>query len=479
MKTLLQKSVMMLLTAMAAGMVCSCSSDDEQLAVSFTLSPVKTPDFKVYSGGTTIGSTFAGAGTRVSVNVNYFKIMDFGGGKSGWMQSTYPVLYQYFDNAPSTTDRGEMVSQDEYEFVMNYIKTHPDEGGTECNLTTYFIQNVGSSRDSYSLPFMNGSSVHHTQSVVGGNQMDYAEWGGEHINDYNASWGVRALCVDIPVTNPVYHESFGTMEQTKVDAYKFYYITYDGKTACYLCYDYRTKKYDNGLCDFTGDGVYNDWVIKLSPADGSDAKAPDDTAVDPIVVPTAGEGEVEINLSVNEKKDEDDYTASKLSIHVRDTTDVEVFMPVPAAFYCDADDMNIVLTHDIELAHGSTVVTYDVNGNVVTANVVYEPEGIRITTHGITAEVLQYLRTTCHDGITIEVYNYFNDSMSREALKPYLDKSTVTFTANTGRYINAFGIVGGVVNPWDCKVTPISSAYASPVKGWGMNNSEQNDIYTL
>ena len=473
MKQILSKVSLIMLAGLAAGFVSSCSSDDDAAVSSYTLTPVKTPDFIFYSGSTTLGTTFI-PGTRVTVNGNYFKIQDFGGGKSEWMQTTYPVLYQYFDNAPSTTDRGESVSKAEYEYVIDYIKNHPDEGGTECNLTTYFIQNVGSSYDKYTMEFINAGVVHHTQEVTGGNQMDYCVWGGEHINDYNATSGHRALCVNIPVTDPMYHESYGTEDQMKANAYKFYYIEYDGKTACYLCFDYRMKKWDNGQCDYTGDGVYNDWVIKLTPADGSDAVVPV-VPIDPIVVPTENGGEVEINLSVNVKKEEGDYTATKLSIHVRDTTDVEVFIPVPAEFYCDADDMNIVLTHEVEMAYGNTVVTYNIDGHVVTANVQFEPEG----TQGINAEVLKYLRTTYDDGITIEVWNYYNETLTREGLKPYLDKSTVTFVTNTQRYVNAFAMLGTDVNPWDCKVTPTSTAYDTPVKGWGYNESEQNDIYNL
>ena len=478
MKKLLSKSLMLMLAALAVGMVSSCSNDDESSS-SYKIKPVKSPDFVMYSGKTVLKSTFGNVGTRATVNVDYFKIQDFGGGKSEWMHSTYPVLYQYFDNAPAKTDRDEQVSTDEYNYVMNYIKTHPDEGGKECTLTTYFIQNAGSSDDTYELAFMNGDAVHHTQNAVGGNHMDYFMLNGDHVNDYNAHNGPRALCVDIPVVNPTYHETYGTEENTKTDAYKFYYIEYNGKTACYLCFDYRMKKYDNGMCDFKGDGVYNDWVIKLIPADGSDAVAPTDPVIDPIILPTETGGEVEINLSVNDKKDEGDYIATKLSLHVRDTTDVEVFIPVPAEFYCDADDMNIVLTHEVEMAYGSTPVTYNVEGTVVTATVTFENGGIRVTTQGITADVLKYLRTTYGDGITFEVWNYFNDSITRETLKPYLDKSTVTFITDTKRYVNAFAIVDGAVNPWDCKVVPTSDAYGAPEKGWGYNNSEFNDIYNL
>lgn len=464
------------MAALATFTLASCSNDDEtspSINNQFTFTPAKTPDFRAYSGDAIILS----AGTRadVQVNVNYFKIQDFGGGKSQWMKDNYSVLYDSFDNAPTKTDRDEQVSQAEYNFVINYIKNHPDEGGKICNLTTYFIQNVGSSYDTYKGDFMNGSDIHHSQYITGGNQMDYLEINSTHINDYNAHWGPRALVVSVPLVNPRYHDSWGTQEQTKEDAYKFYYIEYEGKTNCYLCFDYRVKKYDNGQLDFKGDGVYNDWVIKIVPADGSpivdptkDSTPDVDPASNPTPGVTAGNGEIEVNLSVNAEKDVDDYIATKLSIHVRDTSDIEVFIPVPAEYYCAADDMDIVLSHRLEVEqHGPSAetMTYNINGQKVTLKVSFELTGIRVVSEGINAEVLRCLRQTFKDGITFEVWNYYKQNTTRTALKTLLDQSTIKFTNNPDKYINAFAKLNDSKNEWDCVVTPPST----------FTNSQAND----
>lgn len=329
---------------------------------------------------------------------------------------------------------------------------------------------------------MNGDEVHHTVDITGGNYMDFVELDGNHINDYNATWGQRALCVNIPVVNPRYHDSFYNL--TNENAYKFYYIEYEGKTCCYLCFDYRTTKYDNGLLDYQGDGVYNDWVIKLIPADGSNATEPSEPVVDPVIDPT--EGEVEVNLSVNAEKDVDDYIATKLSIHVRDTTDVEVFIPVPAEYYCNTDDMNIVLSHRLEVeAHGpsATTMNYDIDGHQVTLTVAFELDGVRVSTQGITADVLKYLRTNYQDGLTFEVWNYYKATIdgtetpiTRDMLKPILDQATVTFTNDPKWYVNAFAPVDGVKNAWDCTVAP-PSTYSVAQTNSGTPN--YNVIYTF
>ena len=59
-----------------------------------------------------------------------------------------------------------------------------------------------------------------------------------------------------------------------------------------MCFDYRTKKYDNGQLTFDGDGVYNDWVIKLSPADGST-----------ITIPSGGGGGDKITYETETRED--------------------------------------------------------------------------------------------------------------------------------------------------------------------------------
>ena len=443
------------IAALAGGMFASCNSesgyDEPEVNPNSAIKLAKAPDFILYSGGNVLANTSAVKtngmrGVAIMVGSNYYKVQDYNADKSKWSdweKTNRAVLYQYIDNAPAKTDRGEQVSQAEYEYVMNYLKNHPNEGGTVCNLTTYYIQNVGSSKDAYTVAFTNGSSVHHTATIIGGNQMDYFQIDGVHVNDYNASNGPRALLVDIPMVNPSYHESWGTIDQIKINAYRYYYIEYNGKTACYLCFDYQVKKWDNGNLDFQGDGVYSDWVIKLTPADGTDAVDPDKKPVDPIVEPTEpGLGNIEVNLTVNEEKTTDDYIATKLSIHVRDTSDVEVFIPVSSEYYCDKDDMYIVKSHQYDQylynENATSSMTYNINGTDITLTVKYEVGGIRVTTQGINADVLKYLRENYNDGLTFEVWNYFNSTITRPQLKTLLDQSTVTFTANPGTYVNAF-----------------------------------------
>ncbi len=411
-----------------------------------------------------------GSGTDVVVNDNYYKVQDWENTTKDHMPAEYA---KYADKAPAKTDRGENVSQAEYDYVMAYLAEHPDEGGLTCNLTTYFIQNVGGSFFEYkcsqfpTLKDHNGAS----HDVVGSNHMDFVAF-SKHRNDYNAVGGPRALLINVPVEDPSYHDSWGDTENTKTNAYRFYVIEFNGEKNLYLCYDYQTKK--NSGEYLPGDKVFNDWVIKLIPAEGDNGGGGEE--IEEHITDIVPADEVEINFSVNDEKEVDDYIATKLSIHIRALTDVEVFIPVKQAYYCDVDDMAIVLSHNLDINYqysnpgqasiqNGYTYTYTVageyvkDGETLTANeainviVTYEAEGIRVKTQGITQAALDYLQYIYHDGITIEVWNYFNSEIVNEALetipvtradlKPMFDQSTVTFTATDkpSQYVNAFAML--------------------------------------
>lgn len=206
--------------------------------------------------------------------------------------------------------------------------------------------------------------------------------------------------------------------------------------------------------------------------------------------------EVEVNLALDEK--ESDILSSHLSIHVRAATDVEIFIPVPAKYYCDADDMEIVMSHEPNhMGHGGphqftwTLKDSDLQ---VSLFVQYEEEGIRIWTDGITQEVIDWCYEKCNDGITFEVWNYFNDPetgeqlLSMEELRSYLDQATIKFLDEIpDYYINSFGPDNGkydkndpgALDKDDFHVTPVEqgNAFDAPYEGPHQNNSDNNDIY--
>ena len=378
----------------------------------------------------------------------YYKVQDY--------QNTgaehRPASYNLFADKAPAQGNGEAVTDAEKAFVMDYLKNHPNEGSTEFNHYNYFIQYVGGSHENYTIEFKNGDgSVHHTQNIDGSNQMDYIEFVDQngvskHINDYNANFGPRALVLNLKITAAKFHDSYANL--TYDNKYSFYEIEYNGEKNMYLCFDYATKKYDNGDGEIAGDGVYNDYVIKITPGcDEEEVTDPDPVdPVDPDPVdpddPTEPDepavvvtnGHVEVNLSVKANTPD-----SKLSVHVRDTCDFKVFIPVPAQYYCSADDMYIVEKHYENMSYNSLATTMEreIVGNKVTLNVTYAAEGIYIESAGINAEVLEYLRNVYGDGLTFEVNNYFNTLITRNVLIAYLNQSTIEFkNGQPKEYIN-------------------------------------------
>ena len=227
--------------------------------------------------------------------------------------------------------------------------------------------------------------------------------------------------------------------------------------------------------------------------------------------------EVEVNFSINDvhtdingqKYDTADLW-TKLSIHVRKSTDVKVHVPLNGAYFCESDDFAIMQNHadanytgvGLESETPGTVgedkwyrhqMTYTINGTyngepktwTVTLHVDIDlsegddNEGMYIWTDGIEQEgLIDYLFETNGDGINFEIWNYFQTetvdwidgqkhvepTLTQEeydAFQSVLDASTIEFLdAAPSYYINAFGYdwINGTYNtdirPRDCLVTP-------------------------
>lgn len=309
------------------------------------------------------------------------------------------------------------------------------------------------------------------------------------------------------------------------------YIVVEVDGSYYICFDFACGHAENDVDGHPGRGNtqndwdYNDWIIKISPAlpknfdnsvdqypgiwrrvlsggsgevqpgegdnngngenSGGDENNGNDKPGATPSIPSKWDPHVEVNLSVNDALENGDYISSHLSVHVRALTDVEVFIPVPAVYYCAADDMEIVLSHKEELfAYGKEnhTVTYEVAGQQVGLTVSYEPEGIRVTTSGINEKVIDYCQQNFGDGITFEVWSYYNDNSTRELLKGYFDNSLVSFTRseNVKYFVNAINKLGDNPNEWDCTVDIVDrqkSEFDDRRQGNHFNGSPYNWIY--
>lgn len=214
--------------------------------------------------------------------------------------------------------------------------------------------------------------------------------------------------------------------------------------------------------------------------------------------PVHHDNEVEVNLSVDKEEEVEEGIndlVSHLSIHVRAATDVEVFIPVPFEYVVAPDDMAIVMQHEPNhMGHGGDwdeesrthTFTYTLKDSDLTVSLTvrYEALGIRIWTEGVTQEVIDWCAEKCHgDGITFEVWNYFNGEINKETLKEYLNKATITFLdKEPDYYINAFNKdENGEKFGDDCTVSIVGDQRSDfsdePHVGNHLNGSPYNKIY--
>lgn len=326
-------------------------------------------------------------------------------------------LKKFWDYHPASD-----VSKEEADYVFEYMKQHPNEGTKEFKHYNYYIQFVGCANNTYETTNKDGNkvSVSNTNSM---NELCFQFDGSsnfERMNDYNANSGTTALLVNSNITNVKYKDSYSGTEN--VGNYAFYTILLkDGTKAMYLGLDYSTNK-DGESINVKCDGIYNDYVIKVIPCcEDEDAQ---------IVK------KVETNLSIKDNLKED--LSFKASIHVRDVTDFDMFIPVPMEYMCDVDDLSIVETHNDEnytYGSASQIVIRTINGNDVMLNVIHEQYGIRLTSNGINKDVIKHLNDVYGDGVTFEITFYTNGLIDFDTLKSLLNASTIK--CDTDSFVNS------------------------------------------
>lgn len=473
-----------------AMMLASCSNSDSEsdpaAGQQVIFNTAYPSDFIYYSGTGLLGSTM---GTRAAnVNGN--------------------IWYQNWERPTNITDEERAKVLEEFS-----KKREGEKNDVSVTWRNFWVQQVYKGQTSYTDGYGQNAGLgsdHMNHLLVFNNlkadviswwpyEVAFSEYEGqyEHINNFNSgnnttvynddethqSYIGTTLMVDMGTDGR--DEQFAYHNSTD-SKYHYEYIILKIDGAYYIGFDFfanGTVEYPaNKNMDVERDWIFNDWIVKVVPAQkiGEEPVDPDlhestDGPADPEDL-AQQTGEIEVNLSLNAVRDNDDYIYTKLSIHLRDTADVEVFIPVTPEYYCEADDMEIVLSHRLEVEMHSSApdrIEYNIAGQTVTATVDYEAGGIRIRTQGLTPAILKFLRDTYSDGLTIEVWNYYNDyavTQGREELKKMLDRSTVTFTAAPGRYVNAFARDGEGRNPLDCAVTPPEGWTGTPADGtWNYN----------
>ncbi len=167
----------------------------------------------------------------------------------------------------------------------------------------------------------------------------------------------------------------------------------------------------------------------------------------PEVKEEKGSTGVEVNLSVCPANE---YNASKLSVHIRVVNDVTVFIPVEATAFSknDANSLAILLKNASATGvYGETEQALVVNGNTVQSKVQFMENGVKVSVTGVNQAVIDYLQEEYGDGITVEVWNYYQNTTTLEGLKAGFDAGAkVSFSEKPSLYVNAFAKVPDYVD---------------------------------
>lgn len=160
------------------------------------------------------------------------------------------------------------ITEAEKKYVFKYLAEHPNQGSTTCALDNYFLQNLGQyvENEYTTTPDQNGQ----THQVKNTNNMNQLTFDQVHFQTYNASIGYDYYVTNTEIKDPQYHDNYGSSFILTDKSYRYYYIPGDPSInfpgGCYLCFDYITTNKDD-KSKYLGDGVYNDWVIKIYPGE--------------------------------------------------------------------------------------------------------------------------------------------------------------------------------------------------------------------
>jgi hypothetical protein len=163
-----------------------------------------------------------------------------------------------------------------------------------------------------------------------------------------------------------------------------------------------------------GDRDINDIICFITP-EVSIINEPTIEDIEDVVDTKTLDGEVEVDIH---HQDHDDWNEIKTTIHIRDTVNVRVTIPIEQAYIMDQDDFAI-RTYEAYYYRNEGNDKYP-----VLVTIEHKADCITIDVAGVTAEMLKALRAEGDDGITIEVHNYYKN-LTDEDLWEKIKLSTV------------------------------------------------------
>lgn len=161
---------------------------------------------------------------------------------------------------------------------------------------------------------------------------------------------------------------------------------------------------------------------------------------------------------------EGEYRAAKLTIEINAPTDVMVFLPVSSKYFCynSQSALEIVaeklkevemtlpssaIESQLEMRYGDVSMTCLVGDLQAAATVSYgkradDVEGIEVLVTGVTKRMVNYLNSSYGEGLTVEVWCYFKNSLTRQDMRDAFNRgANVAFSKKPPMYGNVFTYV--------------------------------------
>ena len=549
--------------AMFAGLMASCTNElDAPTAGGNTpgntttgVNIVKAPDVVAWSGEQTLGNVYSVAGYNTRTDFysgNAGDGQDVGQGQTNqlWKPFKNPTLVAADEKDKVLAALAEKTLNGRRGYIHEEI-VFPWEN--------YFLQDVLRGVDS-DCPSKSWTLFSYNDYKTSGQPYEMVTNNGQITNHcvfMNGNQQVRS-------NNTALMVNMGVGQYDEMAGYQFYfhmgchenqdwfdsYIVVEVEGNYYICVDFACvhEDKDNGNEMRWHDWDYNDWIIKISPAipvddpgykvpdvwtsdnhlggddnNDDDNNGDDNNGDDDNTITYYHDNEVEVNYAILDSHDNLTVAdlVTKLSIHVRKATDVEIIIPIPTKYVIESDDLYIFQEHytgsyggsqgDLLDKNVNQTVTYNVAGTSVDLHVDFIEGGedggyIKVWTNGIDETVISYLMEKNGDGINFEVYNYFQTSkkvwndgddytdgnhstveaiqtINRKDLLKAMNESTISFMGEYPHYyINAFGWNDNKSGKHEAHatVTPIDRTnYPSFVTTTHLNSTPFNNIYTL
>lgn len=414
MKKHLASVLSLCLLAISGGVISSCSSDElgsteDVLAESVKKYGTHSSGVNLYFGGAKI------TGTTRACDVN--------GNMWGDATPAYPT-------------------DDEVSGVLAYIQSNPGAQVEWPGYTYYFVQHVTGAHNQYSYTDYNGAfhgnidgtshldwlgiqedrELNSWEIDANGNPYSWVDL-YTHVNNFNSGKCDNAATHNAALMTQGFkgarvHDSYGN---TNVDNWRLYY--WNGNY--YLAFDYEMSKDDGSVAP---NGIYDDWIVKILPGKGETPVTPDvnpDPKPNPDVNPdaTTGKGEVEFDIH---QQIHQTWNEIKTSIHVRDTTAVHVFIPIPMEYQAVADDFAIRTGDAYKYGYTEEFgaqFTFAGKDFTFPVKITHSAAGIDIyidCTTDEAKEALKLARGVFDDGITFEINSYVTPNATSDQIWGWL-----------------------------------------------------------